>query len=446
MELIKTWEDVYIPMTLEDLDFHRDQDTALKNLVKSHESRCALPHLLLYGPFGGGKRTRVKCLLRALFKISEGTVAAVDATTISKVIGIQTSSGNTELTAFMSPYHLELSPSDVGHKDLSVVQQVLKSYVESGNESIMRFMGNNIINSTLVHQNPPYRIVIINRADTLSHEAQAALRRTMEAYTDHVRFILVATSLEGVIDPLQSRCLSIQIPLMKSRTLMHKLLLNAMVNYYSKSLTIMERNTAIQDLIDEVINISGGNMTRAYLLLHSTVANLPKTLDDDNFQKENLLEADWIFIVKTIMDIVLGEKVAPESMNKIRTHSKELQTHCIPFRNIVTLCAEIVARKENIENAAKRDIFWVLSHYDHRAAHSQFQIIFLDGMLIRMVLIMAGQNSKIAIAHRDLSQDYFRPFLSVEAAVPHLESLYIPQSTTTVICKNFNKKSENLFK
>ena len=48
--------------------------------------------------------------------------------------------------------------------------------------------------------------IIVHNCDALTREAQQALRRTMENYTQTCRFILAANYSSKIIDPIQSRC------------------------------------------------------------------------------------------------------------------------------------------------------------------------------------------------------------------------------------------------
>merc|ERR1711990_557300 len=57
----------------------------------------------------------------------------------------------------------------------------------------------------------PFKIVVIDEAGTLTGQAQAALRRTMEKYMKTCRIILLCESASKIIPPLRSRCLAVRV-------------------------------------------------------------------------------------------------------------------------------------------------------------------------------------------------------------------------------------------
>ena len=57
------WVDKHRPKKLSKLDYHQDQATHLSKLVQSGD----FPHLLISGPPGAGKKTRMVALLRELY-------------------------------------------------------------------------------------------------------------------------------------------------------------------------------------------------------------------------------------------------------------------------------------------------------------------------------------------------------------------------------------------
>jgi replication factor C subunit 3/5 len=96
-----------------------------------------------------------------------------------------------------SLYHLEITPSDVGNYDRVVISELLKEVAQTQQ----------------VDQGAKqrFKVVVINEADGLSRDAQAALRRTMEKYSANVRLILVANSTAGIIGPIRSRTLLVRV-------------------------------------------------------------------------------------------------------------------------------------------------------------------------------------------------------------------------------------------
>ncbi|EPY18581.1 replication factor C subunit 3/5 [Strigomonas culicis] len=52
----------------------------------------------------------------------------------------------------------------------------------------------------------PFKLVVLDEADQMSHDAQAALRRVIEKYTKNVRFCVLCNHINKIIPAIQSRC------------------------------------------------------------------------------------------------------------------------------------------------------------------------------------------------------------------------------------------------
>ena len=94
------WCDKYRPKTFKDLDYGVDQAKKLERMVNEGD----FPHLLVFGPEGAGKKTRVNCILRELYGngVEKLRLERHEFTTQSKKkIEIHSSSSN---------YHIEICP------------------------------------------------------------------------------------------------------------------------------------------------------------------------------------------------------------------------------------------------------------------------------------------------------------------------------------------------
>uniref|UniRef100_A0A3Q3WB82 AAA+ ATPase domain-containing protein n=1 Tax=Mola mola TaxID=94237 RepID=A0A3Q3WB82_MOLML len=183
------WVDKYRPTSLGKLDYHKEQAAQLKNLVQYGD----FPHLLVYGPSGAGKKTRIMCLLRELYG------AGVEKLRIEHQTVVAPSKKKIEINTIASNYHLEVNASDAGNQDRVVIQELIKTVAQSQQ-----------IQSSTQRE---FKVVLLTEVDRLTKDAQHALRRTMEKYMSTCRLILCSTSTSKVIGPIRSRCLAIRVPL-----------------------------------------------------------------------------------------------------------------------------------------------------------------------------------------------------------------------------------------
>ena len=87
--------------------------------------------------------------------------------------------------------------SDVGIYDRLVVQDLIKEVAQTQQ-----------VDSASSRK---FKVLVINEAATLTRDAQAALRRTMEKYSANLRLILVTESFSKIIPPIRSRCLLVRV-------------------------------------------------------------------------------------------------------------------------------------------------------------------------------------------------------------------------------------------
>lgn len=147
------WTEKYRPSDFSEI---KGQKEIVKR-VKAFVEQKNLPHLLFTGPAGVGKTSLSLVIARSLFK------------------------------DLWRQNFLELNASD--ERGIDIIRNKVKDFART------RAIGD-----------VPFKIIYLDECDALTREAQQALRRTMENYTQNCRFILSANYSSKIIDPIQSRC------------------------------------------------------------------------------------------------------------------------------------------------------------------------------------------------------------------------------------------------
>jgi len=147
------WIEKYRPKTFSEI---KGQKEIIKR-VKAFVEQKNMPHMMFSGPAGVGKTTLSLIIAKKLF-------------------------GDSWRENF-----LELNASD--ERGIDVIRNKVKDFART------RAIGD-----------VPFKIIYLDECDALTREAQQALRRTMENYTQTCRFILSCNYSSKIIDPIQSRC------------------------------------------------------------------------------------------------------------------------------------------------------------------------------------------------------------------------------------------------
>ncbi|MEM3270904.1 MAG: replication factor C small subunit, partial [Metallosphaera sp.] len=206
----------YRPRTLDDIVNQKDIVDRLKRFVKERN----MPHLLFAGPPGTGKTTSALALVHDLYGEN------------------------------YDQFFLELNASD--ENGINVIRTKVKDFAR-----------------TVTPGNVPFKTVLLDEADNMTSDAQQALRRTMELYTESTRFILACNYLSKIIDPIQSRTALFRFyPLKKEDVILRleNILKEEKVQYDVKSLEV-------------VYDVTGGDMRKAINVLQAAAAYGKVTTD-----------------------------------------------------------------------------------------------------------------------------------------------------------------------
>ncbi|XP_011494722.1 PREDICTED: replication factor C subunit 5 isoform X2 [Ceratosolen solmsi marchali] len=202
------WVEKYRPSKLCDLISHEEILQTINKFIDEDQ----FPHLLLYGPPGTGKTTTILACAKKLYTPQQ-----------------------------FNSMVLELNASD--DRGIGIVRGQILSFA-----------------STKTIYKSGFKLIILDEADAMTTDAQNALRRIIEKYTDNARFCIICNYLSKIIPALQSRCTKFRFGPLASLQILPRL------EYVIKE----ENVTVTEDGKQALITLSGGDMRRVINVLQST--------------------------------------------------------------------------------------------------------------------------------------------------------------------------------
>lgn len=338
--------DKYRPTSKTEIFFHKQLIELLDVMSKDE----AIPHIIFYGPDGSGKKTTIRLFLEMLF---DSTVHKTKDTPY-KVVG----SGNKTIIENIkqSNYHIVIDPKGTNF-DRYLIHDVVKEYAKRG-----------IINA--FKTNRAFKIVLINTIDSMSHNPQASLRRTMERYNKNVRFMLWCRSLSKVIKPLQSRCMCIRIPSPNDMELFN----------YIFEISIKEGINLTLDQYVKIIDRAGGNIKNALWSLDFARFNYDMSTNYFDSLDE---------IIKLLLKPLLNNVIV------IRNIIFKLIITNFTGTMIIRDLLDRVCINENITDQAKQKIFQECVEFEYQLVKGRREIIQIDAIIITIMRIIHEENGLI---------------------------------------------------
>ncbi len=213
--MFELWAEKYRPKKLDEIIGQKDTIKRLKAFV----SKGSIPNMLFAGMQGTGKTSTALCLVNELF-------------------------GNRD-------NFVELNASD--SRGIDTVRGEIKDFART------RPMGK-----------ASFKIILLDEADALTKDAQQALRRTMENYSETCRFILDCNYSSKLIEPIQSRCVIFRFkPLTREDT-----------KKYLEKIEEGEKLKIKEDAVEAIFRECGGDLRRATNILQAC-ASVDKEISED---------------------------------------------------------------------------------------------------------------------------------------------------------------------
>ncbi|KAJ2283221.1 hypothetical protein GGH14_001033 [Coemansia sp. RSA 370] len=338
------WVEKHRPATLDKLSYHAGLTEHLQQLAKSGD----IPHLLIYGPSGAGKRTRVAATLREIYGPS------AEKLKVSQRIFETPSRRKLEINLISSNFHIEVNPSDAGIYDRVVIQDLIKEIAQT---------------QQVTAGARKFKVVVVHEADALTRDAQHALRRTMEKYMGNMRVILCANSTGKIIGPVQSRCLLVRVAAPTVDEVAD------VINSVAKK----EGISVPPAFALQLANASKRNLHRALLMLEAAyVQQYPFT------DAQETVLPEWELYTRDIAAAVLREQT-PAQLLAARKQLYEVLGHCIPPAVVLKVVAACLI--DGVDEPLKPVVAHHAAFYEHRMQTGQKAIVHLEAFVAKFMSV-----------------------------------------------------------
>lgn len=208
------WIEKYRPQKMNEVVQEKHIIDLFNNIIISKQ----MPHLLLYGLPGTGKTSSILALGREMF-------------------------GN-----FFSQRVIEFNASD--DRGINAVREKITKSARQYVSELETSEGKKI---------PSFKIIILDEADSMTDEAQDALRVVIEQYSTVTRFCFICNFINKITDAIKSRCSSVNFKKISSTYVMNQL----------KKIASLESMTLSDDNFNTIINVTDGDLRRAIMILQN---------------------------------------------------------------------------------------------------------------------------------------------------------------------------------
>ncbi|EZF35232.1 replication factor C subunit 2 [Trichophyton mentagrophytes] len=327
------WVEKYRPKTLDDVTA---QDHTISVLQRNlHASN--LPHMLFYGSPGTGKTSTILAMSKSLFG-----------------------------PALVRSRVLELNASD--ERGINIVREKIKDFArmhlsQPPTDPAYRSQ----------YPCPPFKIIILDEADSMTHDAQSALRRTMEKYSRITRFCLVCNYVTRIIDPVASRCSKFRFKVLDGSAAQSRLI----------EIARMEKLDLEDNVVETLLRCSDGDLRKAITFMQSSarLARYGSGKKKDSSDKE--MELDDVKPKITVRSIEEVSGLVPETVMQRVVAALRPSKRASKYEEISSLVADLVAdgwsasqvlsqtyqavlQDESIADVQKNQILKVCSEFDKR--------------------------------------------------------------------------------
>ncbi|KAF4465302.1 replication factor C subunit 2 [Fusarium albosuccineum] len=348
------WVEKYRPKTLSDVTAQDHTVDVLQRTLQSSN----LPHMLFYGPPGTGKTSTVLALAKELYG-----------------------------PEMIKSRVLELNASD--ERGISIVREKVKNFARMQ-------LTNPAPGYKEKYPCPPFKIIILDEADSMTQDAQSALRRTMETYSKITRFCLICNYVTRIIDPLASRCSKFRFKSLDQGNAKRRL----------EEIAEKEGVPLDDGAVDALIKCSEGDLRKAITFLQSAARLVGANSPEKDAEGDDTMDVDKRAITLKIVEDIAG--VIPDNTIEDLVRAIRPKSSGPSYQNVSKVIEDMVADgwsagqvvgqlyqaityDETIPDTQKNKIVLVFSEVDKRLVDGADEHLSILDLAMRVSAIMAGK-------------------------------------------------------
>ncbi len=320
MEYNLPWVEKYRPDKLSKIV---GQDKIINSLRNIFEGG-SFPHLLFYGGSGSGKTSTILAILNDYFGKKKKLMV------------------------------LRLDASD--DRGINSVREEIKGFAEKKN-----------------YFTKGIKVIILDEADSMTFDAQFALRRIIEKYSSSTRFCLICNYDNKIIPAIKSRCAEFKFNPISNKV---------MINHLQK-ISDKENLSYTLDTLKVINNISKGDLRKAINLLQS--ASIIKSETDKKLKVElcyNVAGYPKPSEIENILNILIDKSINLENATKLiqKIVLENGYSISIILKELIELLIVKITNNE-VDPTGYVLIFSELSNLENKVSKSTFGDIYLTMMI-----------------------------------------------------------------
>jgi replication factor C subunit 3/5 len=310
------WIEKYRPDNFDDIV---GQDKNLSIINKMIEGG-SFPHLLLHGKSGTGKTSTIMSIANKLYGKNKALMM------------------------------IKLDASD--DRGINTVREEIKGFAEK-----------------MTPFNSGIKLIILDEADSMTFDAQFALRRIIEKYSADTRFCIICNYMNKIIAPIKARCVNLRFYPIDKNIIVERL----------KFICQEEKLKYEKNSLETIANICNGDLRKAINILQSLsmMTSKNKISIDACYNSSGIPPP---ILIKQLFEMLINKKINFETCYKFLEYNIISQGYTLSFL-IQEINKIIIENIINNEEDIKINYIEELAELEYMVAQSIFNDMYMIGLI-----------------------------------------------------------------